>query len=100
MANADEPLHDNLLLSTLERMVVALEKLADNHQRLVDHVAPMPPNLVGTPYVAGKLGCTTVWITQLVHSGEIPLRCVVPGTGNGKPWKFYRDRIDAWIKSR
>src|SRR5690606_31508199 len=47
-----------------------------------------PPELVGTPYVAERLGCTTVWVTELIRSGEIPIGCIAPGTGNGKPWKF------------
>ncbi len=59
-----------------------------------------PPELVGTPYVAERLGCTTVWITQMIRSGDIPPNCVVPGTGNGKPWKFIRVRIDEWLKRR
>lgn len=32
--------------------------------------------------------------------GKIPTSCIVAGTGNGKLWKFYRVRIDAWIKKR
>lgn len=58
------------------------------------------PELVGSPYVADRLGCSTVWITDLVRRKEIPPSCVVPGTGNGKPWKFVRVRIDEWLRRR
>ena len=66
---------------------------------------PMPsprgrPSVVGTPYVAGKLGCTTVWVSELARKGDIPKACVVPGTGIGKPWKFFRVKIDGWIAER
>jgi Helix-turn-helix domain len=55
---------------------------------------------VGSRYIADRLGCTTVWVAEMARSGEVPRHCVVPGTGSGKPWKFYRERIDAWIASR
>ncbi len=88
------------LLITLERIAIALEKLANSHERLGDHFVPAPPKIVGTPYVANKLGCTTVWITELIRNQDLPPDCIVPGTGNGKPWKLYLDRIDKWITSR
>ena len=88
------------LLATLERIAIALERLADCHQRLGDHLAPAPLNIVGTPYVANKLGCTTTWIVEMIRNQNLPPNCVVPGTGNGKRWKFYLDRIDKWIASR
>lgn len=56
--------------------------------------------IVGTPYVSERLGCTSIWITEMVRRGIIPPACVVPGTGDGKPWKFYRTRIDEWIRRR
>jgi len=59
-----------------------------------------PPDLVGSPYVADRLGCTTVWVTQMVRQGEIPQSCVATGTGNGRPWKFHRARIDEWLRQR
>jgi len=69
-------------------------------RRIADHFDPPSLNIVGTPYVAQKLGCTTVWVTQMIHLGQIPIGCIVPGTGNGKPWKFHRRHIDEWIKRR
>lgn len=74
--------------------------IAESLKRIADHLAPVPSELVGTPYVAERLGCTTVWVTEMIRNGQIPQRCVVPGTGDGKPWKFVRTRIDEWIKNR
>jgi hypothetical protein len=69
-------------------------------RRIADALDPPPPDVVGSPYVAQRLGCTTTWVSDLVRRGAIPSSCLVPGTGNGKPWKFYRSRIDRWIESR
>ena len=76
------------------------EALVTHIQRIADHFDPPPPDVVGTGYVARKLNCTTIWITEMIRLGQIPRNCVLPGTGNGKPWKFYRTRIDHWISSR
>lgn len=58
------------------------------------------PEIVGTSYVSERLGCTSIWITEMVRRGVIPPACVVPGTGEGKPWKFFRSRVDEWIRRR
>jgi hypothetical protein len=76
--------------SPLERIAVALERLAD-------HLAPEPDNVVGTDYVAGKLGCTLTHVARLARDGGIPAGCIVPGCGDGRPWKFLRARIDNWL---
>ncbi len=75
-------------------------RIVTDLRRIADRLDPPPPDKVGTPYVSDRLGCTTVWITELIRKKEIPANCIVPGTGNGKPWKFYRERIDRWIKDR
>jgi hypothetical protein len=74
--------------------------VAADIRRIADVLDPAPPDLVGTPYVAQKLGVTTTWVADMVRRGEIPVSCLVPGTGNGKPWKFFRVQIDKWIGSR
>ena len=79
--------------SLLERIAVALERLAD-------HLAPDPNNIVGTDYVAGKLGCTPTHVARLARDGSIPVSCFVPGCGDGKPWRFLRARIDNWLVVR
>ena len=81
------------VMQAFERAALALERLAN-------HFDPPPPDRVGTPYVADRLGCTTDWIAIMVREEEIPRSCIVLGTGNGKPWKFHRSHIDRWIENR
>ena len=76
------------------------QRIVTDLRRIADRLDPPSPDKVGTPYIADRLGCTTVWITELIRKKEIPANCIVPGTGNGKPWKFYRERIDRWLKDR
>jgi len=83
-----------------ERLAVALENISASQKRLADHFDPPPSDIVGTDYIANHLGCTQVWVTDLVRGGGIPKSCVVVGTGNGKPWRFYRSRIDDWLARR
>ena len=84
----------------LQELVDVLRQTEAHLARLADHFDPLPPDIVGTPYVAAKPGCTTAWIAMLVRDGGIPPSCLVPGTGNGKPWRFRRKRIDDWIDQR
>ena len=77
-----------------------LAVIANSLKRIADHVDPPPPDIVDTTYIAEKLGCTKVWVAQMALDKLIPPSCIVPGTGNGKPWKFYRSRIDPWILMR
>ena len=77
-----------------------VQSIAASLARLADHFVPAAEALVGTPYVATRRGCTTVWVAEMTRQGRIPKNCIVEGTGTGKPWKFHRDRIDAWLASR
>ena len=77
-----------------------LSSLIAEIRRIADVMDPPPPDIVDSSYVAGRLGCTTTWIADLARQGKIPLGCLVVGTGDGKPWKFHRGSIDAWIASR
>jgi predicted DNA-binding transcriptional regulator AlpA len=86
--------------SASHNLLDLLGQVAFQLGRIADHFDPPPPEIVGTPYVATKLGCTTDWIAILVREGQIPPSCVIPGTGYGKPWKFRRSRIDQWIEHR
>ncbi|MDA1214269.1 MAG: hypothetical protein O2955_17305 [Planctomycetota bacterium] len=47
------------------RLLEGVERIADALERLADHFAPRPADIVGTPYVARNLACTTVWITEM-----------------------------------
>ncbi len=77
-----------------------LADIAASLKRIADHVDPPPPDIVDTTYIANKLGLTKVWVAEMALNKVIPANCIVPGTGNGKPWKFYRTRIDKWIEMR
>lgn len=74
--------------------------IASSLKRIADHFDPPPPDIIGTDYIANKLGCTAVWVARMATEKQIPPSCVVPGTGTGKPWKFYRSRVDHWILMR
>ena len=84
----------------LNRIAIALEGIKTAQERMANHFDPAPPDLIGTAYIAKKLGISVSWVNGLIHTEQIPSSCIVPGTGKGKPWKFYRDRIEAWIKTR
>lgn len=77
-----------------------LAVIASSLKRIADHVDPPPPDIVDTEYIAKKLDVTKVYVAQMALDGKIPRNCIVPGTGNGKVWKFYRSRIDPWILMR
>ena len=74
--------------------------IAASLKRIADHFDPPPPDIVDSTYIADKLGCTKVWVARMATEKQIPPSCIVPGTGFGKPWKFYRSRIDPWILTR
>lgn len=80
----------------LGRIATGLEPLS----RIAAALDPTPPEFVGTRYIADRLGQTTVWIAEMARRGDIPKSCVVEGTGTGKVWKFHRDKIDEWLKTR
>ena len=91
---------DLQVLARLDRIATALEDLVAESRRIVNHVAPASGDIVGTPHVAQRLGCSVVWVAEMARSGQIPKNCIVPGTGNGKPWKFYVGRIEEWLNKR
>jgi hypothetical protein len=77
-----------------------LAEIGSDLKRVADHFDPPPPDIIGTPHLARRLGCTPTWIAQLVRSGEIPKGCIVPGSGKGRQWKFYRRRVEEWLANR
>jgi predicted DNA-binding transcriptional regulator AlpA len=89
-----------LFVPQLEEIACHLAGLVEVLTRVADAVAPEPADVVDSPYVAKKLGCGTTWVGEMARKGTIPKSCLVPGTGNGKPWKFYRAKIEAWIAGR
>jgi hypothetical protein len=78
-----------------------LKDIAATLRRLAEVYAPEPSDIVGTGYIQRKLGFTTpVYVAELARKGSIPKACIVPGTGNGKLWKFRRKPVDQWLESR
>ena len=67
---------------------------------LVATLAPEVPDLVGTDYLALRLGCTPQWVAKIAERGDFPKECIVPKISGGRVWRFYRDRIDAWLRER
>lgn len=102
MSNFDETAER--AVDALERLTHILEKraaveaqIADDLHRLVGFLTPPPADIVGTPHVAALLGQTTTWVAEMARDGKIPPDCIVKGSGYGKPWRFYRGKIDRWI---
>ena len=36
----------------------------------------------------------------MVRNGDIPKGCIVPGSGNGRLWKFRRRQLEEWLAKR
>jgi hypothetical protein len=87
-------------LRAIENQLPMLAAIADAVTRIADHLAPSPANIVGSKYIADRLNCTTTWVSRMATTGEIPRRCIVPGTGKGRLWKYYRKQVDEWLDNR
>ncbi|OAI45552.1 hypothetical protein AYO44_12875 [Planctomycetaceae bacterium SCGC AG-212-F19] len=85
------------IAAALEQALPLMRTFVDDFHRLADQLAPAPKQVVGTKYVAQRLGMTTVWVAEMARKKIIPPSCVVAGTGTGKLWKFDRAKIDRWI---
>lgn len=83
----------------LNRIAGGLEQMLKIQQRLAEALAPEPNAVVDTDYIARKLDCTAVWVSTMARDGQIPKGCIMPGTGNGKPWKFRRESLYIEIAS-
>lgn len=75
----------------------AWERIANGIERLIEVLVPKSADLVGTDYVASKLGVSKQWVGKMAEQGTIPKNCVAPKVSGGRIWKFHRDRIDAWL---
>jgi hypothetical protein len=64
-------------------------EIASSLRQLTEALCPSSTDKVGSDYVSNKLGCTSVYVAEMARNKKIPSRCIVPGTGNGKPWKFF-----------
>jgi hypothetical protein len=86
--------------TTGKQLVAIWSSLAADVKRIADCLDPPPGNLMGSAEIAKRLGTTTTWVAEMARNGTIPRSCLVEGTGNGKPWKFHRARIEEWLKTR
>lgn len=77
-----------------------MASIARNIQRIADHFDPPPPDIVGTDYIAERMGRTSARISQMARSGKIPASCIVPARADSEPWNFYRTHIDQWLATR
>jgi hypothetical protein len=82
----------------LDRLDEKLGQIALYLGRLADRFAPAEADIVDSRYIAEKRGVTVTRVSQIALGGEIPDKCIVDGTGHGKPWKFRRQAVDQWIK--
>lgn len=94
-------------MSELQRIAAALEDVAARLKsiepavaRIAEHFDPQKRGVVGTPYIAERLGVSVRWINDLIHKGEIPKGCFCPHTGEGKYWRFWKEKIDEWIATK
>src|SRR6266498_1347717 len=83
-----------------ERIAVGIEKLVVVLARIADRLDPQPSEIIDSPTLAKRIGCTTTWTAAMARNGTIPKNCIVAGTGIGKPWKFHAKEIDDWLATR
>lgn len=87
-------------LKQIESQMPTLASLAESVVRVADHLAPPAANIVGSRYIADRLGCTTAWVGKMASNGMIPRKSIISGTGKGRLWKFYRQHVDEWLATR
>lgn len=76
------------------------ERIAAGIERLIDVLVPKTTELVGTEYIASKIGASKQWVGKMAEKGTIPKNCIAPKVSGGRVWKFYRDKIDAWLEGK
>lgn len=76
------------------------ERIAEGIERLIEVLVPKTSELVGTEYIASKIGKSKQWIGKMAERGTIPKNCVAPKIGGGRIWRFHRDKIDAWLEEQ
>ncbi len=84
----------------LAALVAALKEHTLAIGSLVATLSPEVPDLVGTDYIARRLGVSKQWVGTLAERGDIPRNCVAPKISGGRIWKFRKDQVDAWLRER
>ncbi len=80
--------------------VAMVAEIRSSLVRIADHFDPPERAVVGTKYISERLGVSVRWVGDLVRNGEIPKSCVCPQSGDGKYWRFWKDKIDEWINTQ
>ena len=62
----------------------SLDRIASGLERLIEFLIPKATELVGTEYLAKKLGCSKQWIGKMAESGVIPKSCIAPKVSGGR----------------
>ena len=88
------------LAAILSAILAELSAISFSAARIANCLDPPPSQIIDSPDLAKQLGCSTTWIAQMARDRRIPASCIVPGTGGGKPWKFFRARINEWLSNR
>jgi hypothetical protein len=88
------------IVSPLIQLVEELKQQGKVFQGLLEVLSPTPVDLVGTDFVAAKLGCTTQWVTEMAGNGTIPKHCIAPKVSGGRIWKFHRQQICDWLNEK
>ncbi|MHB8974567.1 MAG: helix-turn-helix transcriptional regulator [Pirellulaceae bacterium] len=97
---------DSIIPLLLERLMprqgIETEIAADIRtllQRITEHFTPQ--EVVGTDYIANRLGCSSQYISRMATEGTIPKACIKVSSGERRQrWKFFRSEIDRWIAER
>ena len=84
----------------ISTLVAALKEHTRAIGSLVATLAPPVPDLVGTDYIARRLGVSKQWVGTMAERGDIPRHCIAPKVNGGRIWKFHRDKIEAWLRER
>lgn len=87
-------------VSDITDLVVALKDHTRAISSLVATLAPEVPDLVGTDYIARRLGVSKQWVGTMAERGDIPRNCIAPKVSGGRIWKFHREKIEAWLRER
>ena len=88
------------IAAALEQIALPIRDVEPALRRIADHFDPPKRGTVGTPYVAERLGVSVRWISDLIRRGDIPKSCIVPRSGDGKYWRFWKDKIDEWVEQK
>ena len=55
------------LVQEVSKIAGSISSIDRNLARIADHVDPPSADIVGSPYIANKLGCTTVWVAEMAQ---------------------------------